>query len=63
MDLATPYLTSDYTINHLNLPPELRKNVTRTYYPAGHMMYHDPGSRSRLHEDIAKFMRGAETAK
>jgi carboxypeptidase C (cathepsin A) len=59
LDLATPYLASDYTVNHLNLPTELRANVTRTYYPAGHMMYHDAGSRRQLHADVAGFIRGA----
>jgi carboxypeptidase C (cathepsin A) len=59
LDLATPYLASDYTVNHLNLPPELRRNITQTYYPAGHMMYHDAGSRRQLHDDITNFMRAA----
>jgi carboxypeptidase C (cathepsin A) len=59
LDLATPYLGSDYTVDHLNLPPELRDNVTRAYYPAGHMMYHDAGSRKQLHEDVTGFMRKA----
>ena len=62
LDLATPYLSSDYTVNHLNLPPELRKNVTRTYYPAGHMMYHDAGSRRQLHDDVTGFIRAAMPA-
>lgn len=59
LDLATPYLGSDYTIDHLNLPPALRGNITRTYYPAGHMMYHDSGSRRQLHDDVTGFMRRA----
>src|SRR5207249_549973 len=33
LDLATPYFSADYTINHLGLPPPLRKNITHTYYP------------------------------
>ena len=57
LDLATPYLASDYTVNQLALPPELRKNITRTYYPAGHMMYHDPASRRELHDDVAALIR------
>ena len=62
LDLATPYLASDYTVNHLNLPAELRKNITQTYYPAGHMMYHDAGSRKQLHADVTAFVRAATTA-
>jgi carboxypeptidase C (cathepsin A) len=59
LDLATPYFSADYTIAHLGLPPALRKNVTHTYYPAGHMMYHDAASRRQLHDDVAGFIRGA----
>jgi carboxypeptidase C (cathepsin A) len=56
LDLATPFTSSDYTIDHLGLPPELAKNISRTYYPAGHMMYHDPGSRKKLHDDVAQLI-------
>lgn len=59
MDLATPYLASDYTISHLGLPPDLQRNVTRAYYPAGHMMYHDAASRRQLHDDVANFIRAS----
>ena len=59
MDLATPYLSADYTISHLGLPPELRKQITHTFYPAGHMLYHDAGSRRKLHEDLDAFIRSA----
>ena len=38
-DLATPFAASDYTFSHLNLDPLVAKNVSMTYYPAGHMMY------------------------
>jgi carboxypeptidase C (cathepsin A) len=62
LDLATPYFSADYTINHLGLPPELRKNVTHTYYPAGHMMYHDPASRKQLHDDVTNFIQRAQGA-
>jgi carboxypeptidase C (cathepsin A) len=59
MDLATPYLSADYTITHLGLPPPLRKQISHTYYPAGHMLYHDPASRQKLHDDIARFIQAA----
>ncbi|HCN04029.1 MAG TPA: peptidase S10 [Bacteroidetes bacterium] len=38
-DLATPFYGTEYTFSHMAIPPSLRKNVTMTYYPAGHMMY------------------------
>ena len=27
-DLATPFYAADYTIDHLNLPPQYRKNIS-----------------------------------
>ena len=59
-DLATPYLATDYTVNHLELSPDLRKNITQTYYPAGHMIYHPRGPAHKLHEDIRTFIESAE---
>ena len=38
-DLATPHFATEYTFNHLGLAPELSKNITMSYYEAGHMMY------------------------
>ncbi|HZZ41656.1 MAG TPA: hypothetical protein VFE58_01855 [Tepidisphaeraceae bacterium] len=60
-DLATPFATVDYTIDHLNLSPELRKNITQTYYPAGHMLYHPHASLIKLKSDLAPFFQSATT--
>ncbi|MFG1691629.1 S10 family peptidase [Gemmatimonadota bacterium] len=38
-DLATPYYAAVWTMDHLGLPPELRDNIQRADFPAGHMMY------------------------
>lgn len=55
-DLATPYLATRYTFNHLELDEGLRKNITMTYYEAGHMMYiHDP-SLAQLKRDLDQFL-------
>lgn len=59
MDLATPYFAADYTAAHLDLPPQVHKNISKEYYPAGHMLYHDPASRQKLHDDIARFIESA----
>jgi carboxypeptidase C (cathepsin A) len=59
LDLATPYLATDYTIDHMDLAAALRGNIIRTYFPAGHMMYHHARSRQKLHEDIVQFIHGA----
>jgi len=38
-DLATPFYAADYTIDHLNLSPQYRRNVSFATYEAGHMVY------------------------
>jgi carboxypeptidase C (cathepsin A) len=59
-DLATPFLAADYTFDHLDPTGRLRGNVTQTFYPSGHMVYHDPGSLVKLKRDIGAFMNGAK---
>jgi carboxypeptidase C (cathepsin A) len=54
-DLATPQAATDYTLNHLGLSPELRKNITTRRYRAGHMMYLDSASRRELTRDLKEF--------
>ena len=55
-DLATPYFATDYTIDHMNLTPQLRKNVTRKMYEGGHMLYHLRESMEKLKADVAAFV-------
>jgi carboxypeptidase C (cathepsin A) len=47
-DGATPYLATDYTLAHLQIPAELRANIEVHYFEAGHMMYlHEPSRRAQ----------------
>ena len=56
-DLATPHLATEYYVDHLKIPDELRKNIYIEYYEAGHMMYvHEP-SLVKYKEDLATFIR------
>jgi carboxypeptidase C (cathepsin A) len=58
-DLATPELATEYYIEHMDLLPEQRENVTIEYYEAGHMMYlHEP-SLVKFGKDLAGFIRSA----
>jgi carboxypeptidase C (cathepsin A) len=58
-DLATPFFGADYEIGHMALDPRIAQNVRYTYYPAGHMMYLDPGSARQLKSDLAAFYASA----
>ncbi|MBE2221682.1 MAG: peptidase S10, partial [Anaerolineae bacterium] len=58
-DLATPYLATRYTFNHLGLDASLQQNYEMTYYEAGHMMYVHPPSMAQLKEDLARFVETA----
>ncbi len=58
-DLATPFYATEYTFNHLSLPPELQSNIAMAYYPAGHMMYVHLPSLEQLKHDLAQFITSA----
>jgi carboxypeptidase C (cathepsin A) len=54
-DFATPFFAAEYTIDHLQLDPALRKNVTLEHYEAGHMMYIHKPSLLKLTGDVTAF--------
>ena len=56
-DMATPYFAAHYTLHHISLDPTLLRNISTGYYEAGHMMYIDEKSLSKLHADVEKFMQ------
>lgn len=60
-DMATPFFAAEYTISALNLDPALRRNVSFTYYEAGHMMYIEKGSLKKLKDDVAAFIGRSRT--
>jgi carboxypeptidase C (cathepsin A) len=55
-DLATPYLAAWYTFDHLDLPPEFRKNISHAQYESGHMVYLDSKAHAKMKQDIANFI-------
>ena len=62
-DLACPFNASTYTVNHMGLDAETRSHISFEYYPAGHMMYIEKGSRHKFHDDVAKFERDCLSGK
>jgi len=55
-DLATPYAAANYTIDHLDLSPEYRRNISYATYESGHMVYIESGSQSKMKKDLVEFM-------
>ena len=58
-DLATPYLATRYTFEHMELDADLRDNVSMKHYEAGHMMYIHEESLAALKQDLAAFILSA----
>lgn len=58
-DLATPYLGTKYTVNHLDLGTDLRKNIEQEFYNSGHMIYHHRPDREKLSGNVAQFIKAA----
>jgi carboxypeptidase C (cathepsin A) len=55
-DLATPYFAANFTMDHLDLSPEYRKNISYATYDAGHMVYLDNESAAKFKKDLAGFI-------
>jgi carboxypeptidase C (cathepsin A) len=55
-DLATPHFGTDYSLDHMPLAPELRKNLSVSYYEAGHMMYAHRPSLAKLAAELRRFV-------
>jgi carboxypeptidase C (cathepsin A) len=62
-DLATPFLATEYTFHHIDLPTELLGNFTMAYYEAGHMMYVHYPSLAQLKQDLAGWLVTAVPAR
>ncbi len=58
-DLATPFMEAEYTVDHLGLPENIRKNIRHQYYEAGHMMYLHDEDLSKLKKNVASFIDAA----
>jgi len=55
-DLATPYYTAIYEMQHLPIPDSLRQNISYAFFPSGHMVYAHIPSLKKLHDDAAAFI-------
>ncbi|MCG8469584.1 MAG: hypothetical protein MJB57_15495 [Gemmatimonadetes bacterium] len=55
-DLATPYFAASWTMDHMGLPPDLRDNIERADFAAGHMMYVEESLLPQWRETLAGFI-------
>ena len=55
-DIATVFYGVEYSINHMGLDPELKKNIIMKYYEAGHMMYTHQPSMEQFKQDVDAFI-------
>jgi carboxypeptidase C (cathepsin A) len=62
-DMATPYLATRYTFDHIGLPANLQTNISMGYYDAGHMMYLNEPSLAQLKKGLVAFIRSATPQK
>jgi len=61
-DLATPFFAADYTMDHLDLSPDYRRNISYAHYDSGHMVYLDSQAHAKMKQDFVKFLE-ATTSK
>ena len=59
-DLATPFLATEYTINHMGLEKKIQDNFTLKYFNAGHMMYINPDCIGDFKKNISTFIAATE---
>lgn len=58
-DMATPYFATEYNLAALGLDPAIRRNISVSYYEAGHMMYIEKNSLRKLKDDASKFIQNS----
>ncbi len=56
-DLATPHFAAQYTLSHMDIDPSLRGNIHTADYEAGHMLYLDLKSLTKLKTDVDGFIK------
>ncbi|MDE2883258.1 MAG: hypothetical protein OXP70_15510 [Acidobacteriota bacterium] len=55
-DLATPYFAAMWSVEQMGLPPDLRANIERADFAAGHMMYVEESLLPQWREDVGGFI-------
>jgi carboxypeptidase C (cathepsin A) len=58
-DMATPFFATEYTMDHLLLPGNVRDRIHLQYYTSGHMIYLHDEDRAKLKNNIGAFIESA----
>jgi carboxypeptidase C (cathepsin A) len=59
-DFACPFFPVEWTVAHLKVSDEVKKNnISVGYYESGHMVYIDQPAAAKYHADLVKFVQGA----
>ncbi len=54
-DLATPFFATVYTLDHLNIPPQLQRNISYGFYESGHMVYLHSQALVQFHDELERW--------
>ncbi|MFN2449636.1 MAG: S10 family peptidase [Candidatus Baltobacteraceae bacterium] len=57
-DFATPYYAAYYTFEHMDIAPQLQRNITYGFFPSGHMVYLNPASRVDFKAVLSRWYDG-----
>ncbi|HEV8236855.1 MAG TPA: hypothetical protein VGP84_19730, partial [Gemmatimonadaceae bacterium] len=58
-DMATPYYAVEYTLAHMSVDPRIRAGIMTERFEAGHMVYIDAPSMTKMREGLRRFIDGA----
>jgi carboxypeptidase C (cathepsin A) len=59
-DFACPFYPVEWTVAHLKVSDEIKKNnISTGYYESGHMVYIDLPSAAKYHADLEKFVKAS----
>jgi carboxypeptidase C (cathepsin A) len=58
-DMATPYYAVEYTLAHMSVDPRVRGGIVTERFEAGHMVYIDSPSMTKMREGLRRFIDSA----
>ena len=59
-DFATPFFPVEWTLAHMKVSDEIRKNnIQLGYYASGHMVYIEQTAAAKYHADLVKFVQAS----